>query len=617
MYFSTKQILKSIEALKNVHPFFGITFLTCKKNKLTVNQPKVFAMDSKTKEFLKLYHRLDTGSDYFFQPYKSTSEKKKWVRNDYPSSGLQAINTQTFNPAFIHSPHTRIWAWSPNYVSFLAKKLNQNKIPAYDLAIWLFKDKKWSHDTTPKSILSFFIQDFNLTEEEITLLFNISLPTKGPEFVNIQTTWNNLQEFLSQPPDAKPDQGGMLSYLETRGIGPAINFVFEPADRLTIITGDNGLGKSFLLECAWWALTGEWAGMPAYPNPERGQKDPTEIIFEIKGEHTKPEKKHFAFNWKTLSWPQNNKPTIPGLIVYARVDGSFAIWDPASQGINTNRNEKNVFSSEQVWDGFEKKIEGLIRDWIRWQNNPEKHPFETFKRVLAKLSPPDLGILEPGEPVRIPSDSRDIPTIKHPYGITPILYTSAGVRRIITLSYLIVWAWNEHVVLTELAQTVPQRRMVVLIDEMEAHLHPRWQREVLPAILSIGEMLSNQLDVQFIVATHSPLVMASAEPIFKDESDVLLHLDLQNSGEVSLKEIDFKIVGDVSSWLTSPVFELDQARSKEAEGAIKDATNLQIKKEITKEEVRDVSSRLIKYLASDDKFWPRWIVFAEKHGVDL
>jgi hypothetical protein len=32
-----------------------------------------------------------------------------------------------------------------------------------------------------------------------------------------------------------------------------------------VITGDNGLGKSFLLDVAWWALTRTWAGHPALP----------------------------------------------------------------------------------------------------------------------------------------------------------------------------------------------------------------------------------------------------------------------------------------------------------------------------------------------------------------
>jgi len=48
-------------------------------------------------------------------------------------------------------------------------------------------------------------------------------------------------------------------------------------------------------------------------------------------------------------------------------------------------------------------------------------------------------------------------------------------------------------------------RGIVIIDEIEQHLHPRWQREILPRLKST---FSN---VQFIVSTHSPLVLSSAD----------------------------------------------------------------------------------------------------------
>jgi predicted ATPase len=417
----------------------------------------------------------------------------------------------------------------------------------------------------------------------------------------------------------RTEKEGTLAYLETHGLGPANRFILEPAPRLTLITGDNGLGKTFLLECAWWALTGTWAGRAAFPSPG-SQKGQTAITFAIAGKHPKPKRETIAFDWTTLSWPETKKrPTIPGLTVYARVDGSFAVWDPVQQLARPNNpiHHQFVFTSKEVWDGLQGKIEGLVRDWVRWQNNPSKSPFETFVRVLAHLSPPDLGKLAPGEPVRIPEDSRDIPTIRHPYGETPIVYESAGVRRIITLAYLIVWAWHEHQVAAELARSNPQRRMVVLIDEMEAHLHPRWQRSVLPALLSVDEMLASQLKAQYIVATHSPLVMASAETIFDAETDSLVHLHLSDAGEVSLRDIEFVKFGDISSWLTSPIFELKHARSKEAENAIEEAKALQLQADPSVEEVQKVSARLVKYLAQDDKFWPRWLYFVEKLGVHL
>jgi hypothetical protein len=154
---------------------------------------------------------------------------------------------------------------------------------------------------------------------------------------------------------------------------------------------------------------------------------------------------------------------------------------------------------------------------------------------------------------------------------------------------------------------------------IEAHLHPQWQRRILPALLNVTEDLDPTLQVQFFVATHSPLVMASVEPVFNSESDKLFHLDIVPrdliESEVELEEIDFVRYGRVDRWLMSDIFELDHARSLEAETAIEAAKALQLQDRPDPVDVRSVSEDLVKYLAPDDEFWPRWKYFAEKHGV--
>lgn len=49
----------------------------------------------------------------------------------------------------------------------------------------------------------------------------------------------------------------MLKELKIINIGPA-DAELEFGNRLNLITGDNGLGKSFLLDIAWWAMTRKW-----------------------------------------------------------------------------------------------------------------------------------------------------------------------------------------------------------------------------------------------------------------------------------------------------------------------------------------------------------------------
>lgn len=419
-------------------------------------------------------------------------------------------------------------------------------------------------------------------------------------------------------------KGGTLSVLTIDGVGAAKTFHLELANRINLFTGDNGLGKSFILDCAWYALSGHWSNLPASP---REDVDEPKISFLIEEQTKNIHKGHAFYNWKQQEWVSlEERPTISSLLIYARVDGAFAVWDPARD----SGDKPLIFTREEIWNGIQSKSgdkitflsNGLIADWIHWQNSPEKEPFETFRRVLKRLSPPeletgDIGILEPGKPTRIARDSRWMPTIKHAYGEIPLVYASAGVQRIIALAYLIVWAWEEHKAQSKLIRQPPKQKMVILVDEIEAHLHPQWQRKILTTLLEVQKDLASELSMQMLIATHSPLLMSSIEPIFDRNQDKIFHLDLLNGGEVVLQEPEFVIYGTVDSWLRSEIFELSQPRSFDAEKAIEDAKKLQLKEVVTKVEVVEVSERLMKYLSAHDPFWSRWTFFATEHGVEL
>ena len=48
---------------------------------------------------------------------------------------------------------------------------------------------------------------------------------------------------------------------------------------------------------------------------------------------------------------------------------------------------------------------------------------------------------------------------------------------------------------------------IAIIDEIEQHLHPKWQRRILPSLIRRFP------NVQFVVATHSPLVASSSKDV--------------------------------------------------------------------------------------------------------
>jgi predicted ATPase len=614
IYFSRREIESSIRRLAKVHPFFQITFLAAKRANLPIGISKPFRLDAITNQFLKSHFRLHPKSEHFFTPYRGAGKHRVWLNHDYASSGLQTINTQTFKDVFLHHPKSSSWGWKPDYVTTLEHHL-QHKIPLWPLAVWIYRDMPLDNSSTPNGILSRFISEYSLTVEEIDKLFDGTPPTwEEGMFQDVPVEWHEIIAQYPTPNDVGPDKGGILSYLETFAVGPVSRLVFKPGSRLNIITGDNSLGKSFLLDTIWWALTNSWVGDEMMPYPQKKGSLPS-ITYQLAAT-TRAQPQKATFSFKSFTWSRPTKTEIlPGLVVYARADGSYAIWDPARPE-RPGQNTTLHLSREAVWRGEQGRIEGLVRDWGTWKLSPDS-PFELFLNVLARISPPELGQLVPGEPMRLPFIPQEMPTISHSYGDVAIVHESAGVRRMISLAYLIVWVWHQHRFNSQFVGRNAERQMVVLIDELEAHLHPRWQRVILPALLGVFNDLSSELNTQVFVASHSPLILASAEPVFRSEIDKLHSLETTKSGQVNFEELPFVPRGRVDEWLRSKAFGMNEPRSRPASDAISRAKQLQECEVVDAKQVQEVHQALVDTIPAGDTFWARWVLFAKKNGVKV
>lgn len=431
----------------------------------------------------------------------------------------------------------------------------------------------------------------------------------------------------------------MLHRLSLAHVGPAAKLDIDFGPRVNLITGDNGLGKSFLLDIAWWALTRTWAHYPA--RPTSGSKDKSVISFAFDSQ-TKAVSHPSEFDWKSQSWiPKRGRPASPGMVLYAQVDGSFSVWDPArnywkqhqEKGIDTpNRPDAYQFRASEVWDGLERKspndatrtevlCNGLIRDWASWQKE-KGSVFSQLCKALETLSPSDEEQLAPGELTRISLDDvRDMPTIKMPYGKeVAIVHASAAIRRIAALSYLLVWTWQEHVRASQLLNQEPTKQIIFLIDEIEAHLHPAWQRKILRSLMKVMSALagSEQISVQIVAVTHSPMLLASMEPVFDPKQDSLWVFDLVTQGgqkDVVLQRDNWHRRGDASSWLRSEVFDLGEARSLEAQSAIASARKLMAQNHPDATTFARIYNELRSSMPGDDPFWVDWRAWGWQHGL--
>jgi hypothetical protein len=412
----------------------------------------------------------------------------------------------------------------------------------------------------------------------------------------------------------------MLKSLHLRHVGSAPQLDMELADRLNIITGDNGLGKSFLLDVAWWTLTGTWVDQFALPR--RDDPGQPQIRFQLSDSYDRSVEVTSAYQFDRQLWqPFTPEPLQLGLTLYCRVDGSFAVCDPLrpdSQPRVFNFDTYSLWNGLYADKGDRSKVlcNGLIHDWVYWQNQPDASPFHLLLQVIQELAHPTEW-MRPARPARLfVDDVRDMPMLETPYGMVPVTHASAGMKRILGLAYLLVWSWQEHLRIAEILRREPARNIVFLVDEVEGHLHPRWQRTILPSLMAVASALDPQIQVQTIATTHSPLVLASTEPWFDESRDRLFLLELQNQ-LVTLAEVPWAKQGDTVGWLTSEVFGLKQARSQEAEVAIEAAEawmrgDRQYEFPATLHTPEQIHQELLRVLPGHDPFWARWIVRMER-----
>lgn len=423
----------------------------------------------------------------------------------------------------------------------------------------------------------------------------------------------------------------MLKHLSLVRVGPTDRLKIDLDERLNIFTGDNGLGKSFVLDVAWWVLTRTWASRPAIGRrawapskkaPDSGKPMPPRALLPSIEWRLRGARAHVdgsatvKFGASPAEWTRSKgRPPLVGLVLYARIDGGFSLWDPARNYWWDKEHERPSayhFTREEVWDGKPidapgKICEGLIRDWRDWQLNESSSEFQLLTQLLEILSPEPSERMSPGGPPRVlePDDGRRIPMLKLPYGEVPLIHASAGMRRVLALAYLLVWSWEKHREASEARGIQPETRMVLLIDEVEAHLHPRWQRVIVPAILKAIEHVQRDVSVQVLMTTHSPMVLASLEPHFEEPRDQLFRFHLKDAA-VQLDRIDWEKHGDATGWLVSEIFGLGEARSPEAENAMVRAYAFLRSANGNAAAARELQGELAVLLPSLDPFWAVW-----------
>ena len=199
-----------------------------------------------------------------------------------------------------------------------------------------------------------------------------------------------------------------------------------------------------------------------------------------------------------------------------------------------------------------------------------------LKRMLAEVlpdvgNPKDIEIL--GPPISASSNDSKGVWVATDYGKVPLSRLSLGYQTVFAWTLDIAWRLLERY---PNSRNPLQEPAIVIVDEVDLHLHPRWQR-------AIREHLTGHFpNVQFIATAHSPLMAQSSlaanlAVLHKSDDHVVILNDPMIIKEWRLDQI-----------ITSELFGLGSARSPEVEQILVRRSELADKTRLTSEEQREL-----------------------------
>lgn len=317
----------------------------------------------------------------------------------------------------------------------------------------------------------------------------------------------------------------------------------EFAPRVNIIVGDNGAGKSSLLK-GLRILLSNILSEDEHILYAQIQKEDVRLTSGLIGDATTALQYHFpsiiegdielhsmVSHCKSARNNENSDSVMDNISHIYDKDYDPKLQQHMTQLLNDRNSElplinyqgdqKNllsVSSMKQMLPGIIERRQGyacaltgvfdedIIQNWclrmelISYQEKRNIAEYENFRRAVAQF----IGLIDKKESQGEIYFAADMMTLVYSNGKNrlPLYSLSSGYQSIlcmiIELAYRVA-IWNPRM------SDYQSVEGVVIIDEIDVHLHPKWQWKIIDVLHSMFPK------VQFIIATHSPIIISSAE----------------------------------------------------------------------------------------------------------
>ena len=288
----------------------------------------------------------------------------------------------------------------------------------------------------------------------------------------------------------------------------------DPAPALLIL-GENAAGKSSILEAIALTLASSAARADLFPEPddpddpdkpdkpadlrlnplfmggkeERHSEATVRLTFRHRDGKTRT--RRLKVDHAGFSGPRDAPADLP---VFAY--GAYRLYLKDFRDWTPDRGIVSLFRSDNLLSNPEKWLLSLKLKQVQLDRDP-------FNEVIAALRS-IFGASGGFERIEVVNDGCMVVTLPDGKGgaeaMTPLSSVSSGFRTILALS-CDVMRWLMDPARGWSFPTLKQARGIVLIDEVEAHLHPRWKVEIMQGLREALPF------VTFIVTSHDPLCL--------------------------------------------------------------------------------------------------------------
>jgi predicted ATP-binding protein involved in virulence len=381
--------------------------------------------------------------------------------------------------------------------------------------------------------------------------------------------------------DKTPKTGAWLARLRLENVGPFEDQTFEFNRRWNVLFGDNGVGKSSVLKAIAVALCGQ----DARPHAEqliKADRPSSTITLDVASEVSGviEERRYITKLHRTRTGA--DVESIPTRAL--EVENLLSIGFPPLRAMSDGRGSDSRMEEKAGPDPGDllPLISGApdirldkLKNWILDLENRRNASTDEVERASLSAALVEffevIRELTPG--VELQLESIDIARkkvmVKTQDGVIPIDYVSQGTTSLIGWIGVL---WRRLLDMGGKQQSARATHALVLIDEIDAHMHPKWQ-QTLP--VDIRRLFPS---LQVFATTHSPLIVPSLEP---GEVFSLTRSPDHNKIDVEKINEDFKGYR-ADQILTSRLFRLLTSRDKRTHDELMEYTQLAVETSLDK-----------------------------------